>query len=490
MAKYFGHKPQWRTRTTGRPAPVLDFERDFRSGEFKFTGPVYQPDMRSSRSGRVPSVPRQAGRTWGSPVNFNARDAFDASKKRAFYKALGRGMSGVFRYGKAAMDVYDMFQDIQRDLGGEPYTIMKEELWAGGPKADGSNYDVRGHVDFPGNWVVTPSPDGTSGWNMSVNSTTYLEIVITNMWYPVWPKVRNHGRVFPTPWGTHNRMPNDNGIYSPSQVIALGPPPLINNGKWRVQSRVQDGGSISGAPNWQNVRPPAINWTKDPDGSWVPGVWPGPYVIEGTLSPTPEQIRENWPGDKLELRTVLPWTAWRPGPAWRDIPLVNRLREVITPDDRSSSYGPPIDPNKPAQVIHRPPGRGEVESKRRTNSAALLWWYRSAKKLWHESGEYCDRVKAIYKALPASVRRQSRKTSCADKTAIILNNLHLVDVEEAIINLVENEIEDAIIGAGFKNLDNAAKRLGIPGWRVEMALSGNVETAIEFLFELKKALTP
>ena len=490
MAKYFAHKPQYRRGTTPRPAPVLEFDRDFRSGEFQFTGPAFTPDPRSA-PGRVPSVPRQAGRTWGSPVNFNTARGTEAAAKRAFYRNLGRGIGGVMRGAQLLGDLWDMYDDVSRMLGGEPFSFGSEVPFGGGPVAGGSpsgNYDTRTHPNAPGKTLVIPTPDGASGWETIFNPY-WIEGAMTGMYqdtpYPY------HARPFPSRWGFfHSPMPNPYGSYTPNQVNQMPDPPLLSDGKWWFQSRLQIGGWVIYPPEWWRVSAPSGMWGKPgPSGQPLPYPvdYPGPFVVSN-----PSEIPSAWPKTGSVTHTVLPWPEWRPGPAWRDIPARNRLRAQF-PDIRQESYGPPVDPNKPSQIIHRPPGRNETESKRRTNSAAVLWWYRAAKKSWHEAGEYCDRVSAIYDALPKDVRLPYRKgdaIACHEKTAVILRNLDRLDVNQAILNLVENEIEDAIIGAGFKNLDNAAKRLGIPGWRVDLAMSGNVEEAIAFLFEIKKALTP
>ena len=319
-------------------------------------------------------------------------------------------------------------------------------------------------------------------------------------------------RPFPTPYvgGWHRPFPNSTASYSPATVIGWGAPPGVSpvggNLRYAVSNNAQDGGWWSGGtstPDWQSVRNPNLSWTLT-----LPSSAPAPVLVDGfprsihTPNGTPEEIRDGWPMVDTRLNTVLPWEAWGPGVAWWRIPGRNRIR-ATDPTIRTESNGPPLNPDKGPGVIHKPPPRGVIESKRRTNSAALLWWYRGAKKLWHETGEYCDRVNAIFDALPKDVRTsyqrrgQGRnvftmrpKISCADKTAIILQNLHRLDMNEAIKNLVVNEIEDRIIGAGFKSLDDAARKLGIPGMRVKLAMEGNVETAIEFLFEIKKALTP
>jgi len=496
MAKYFAHKPQWRRGTTPRPAPVLEFNRDFRSGEFNFTGPVYQPDPRSA-PGRVPSVPRKTERRWGSPVNFNVAAGREAAAKRQFYKNLGRGLGGIVRGLPQAMDLWEMYDNVQKSLGGEPYSINREELLNGGPQGTEPTWQSPYEPD---RWFTIPSPDGQPfasqwdgfGWNIQRGPYFYETMMGHTDSFIKW-RLRPHDNIR---GGLTGSFSNPNGSY-PIPVADGWEFPTINDYSWGRKT------SFSWPHEWGSAMDQPVSWDgtvqdyflrywfNAPTGAPTPVITGTPAPVE-TTDGSPQQILDNWPRTIVQLPTLLPWGGWKPGPAWEDIPARNRMR-ARDPSIREESYGPPLQPNKPPSVIHRPPGRYETESKRRTTSGAVLWWYRAAKKTWHEAGEYCDRVDAMYEALPKHVRlpyRSGKPIACHEKTAVLLRNLHLLDVEEAIINLVVNEIEDRIIGAGFKSLDDAARKLNIPGWRVDLAMNGNVETAIEFLFEIKKALTP
>jgi len=501
MAKYFSHKPQYRRGTTPRPTPVLDFSRDFRSGEFQFTGPVYTPDPRSA-PGRVPTVPRKKGaRSWSSPVNFTPAPDNRAAK-RAFYRNLGRGIGGVFRGAQFAMDLWDIYDDVQRSIGGEPYNRLDEVPYAGGPdentvppaQRNWSAFQVPGD---PTHGIVVPTPDGLGGWTVQTSDAwlqgSFLRQFRHNngQWY--W------GKPFD---GWHRPPANPSATYPIPGVLALGDPPVIVNGRYVVQNRLHTNLTPVASPEQYgtSLGPYRYDVSKPVKLGIGPIRWNSPLYVNRPYDMV--EIRSKWPTDTVSLSSLLPWGGWEPGVAWRHIPARNKLLAQF-PDIRTESNGPPLNPNEVPGTIHKPPPKGVVETKRNTNSAAVLWWYRGAKKVWHEAGEYCDRVNAIFDALPKDVRTSySRsgsgrnvfvmrpKISCADKTAIILRNLHRLDVNEAITNLVVNEIEDRIIGAGFKSLDDAARRLGIPGWRVDLGMNGNVETAIEFLFEIKKALTP
>jgi len=499
MAKYFSHKPQYRRGTTPRPVPVLEFTRDFRSGEFDFTGEVYTPDPRSSRSGRVPSVPRQSNRSWGSPVNFESRAAREAQRMREFRRAIGRGISGAFRMVGPFWDAYDAFRSIEDMLGGQPYSIIKDEPAGGGPVG------IPGQPPVERNWhllptgnpaerLVVPTPDYLPGWDANY-SPAWVQGAMLNgfrhnngQWY--WGK----------PYEAWHRPPaNSSGTYPIPDVLALGPAPVFSSGRWRAQNRLQTGlRPVTGPEDYgTSLGPYAVNFSK----GVVPGRFGSPSWFVTPFPINSGNLTASWPKIETRFATMLPWEHWGRGVPWRRIIARNRAIARVFPDIRSESYGPPLQPNKPPSVIHRPPGRNEIESKRRTTSSAILWWYRAAKKTWHEAGEYCDRVNAIFDALPKDLRTSYKrsgegrnvfsmrgKISCADKTAIILQNMHRLDVGQAIFNLVENEIEDRIIGAGFKSLDEAAKRLGIPGWRLDLGMSGNVEEAIKFLMEIKGLL--
>ena len=175
-----------------------------------------------------------------------------------------------------------------------------------------------------------------------------------------------HARPFPSRWGFfHSPMPNPYGSYTPNQVNQMPDPPLLSDGKWWFQSRLQIGGWVIYPPEWWRVSAPSGMWGKPgPSGQPLPYPvdYPGPFVVSD-----PSEISSAWPKTGSVTHTVLPWPQWRPGLAWRDIPARNRLRAQF-PDIRQKVTGLLLIRTNPVRsfIVH------QGEMRRRANDAPIL----------------------------------------------------------------------------------------------------------------------
>ena len=69
-----------------------------------------------------------------------------------------------------------------------------------------------------------------------------------------------------------------------------------------------------------------------------------------------------------------------------------------------------------------------------------------------------------------------------------LRNLQHIDVGAAVYGLIENEVEDAVIGRGFKSLEDAFEKLGVRGWRGDLAMQYSTDALFDLYGAVKGGL--
>ena len=269
-------------------------------------------------------------------------------------------------------------------------------------------------------------------------------------------------------------MANGNGSYSPQQVDAVSFPTINGGGATRtirVENRLQSGGRMSQnpEPDWGtaatvNVTPHKIIWSRT-----IP--WPGalpeftPVPPFRAASRSPEHVLAAWP-EAAPVPSILPFgDIWKPIP-WRMVNAVNLVRGHlgIREEGFLEDVGGPK-PNPRPQEVHKPPRARVKEKKGRSNSGRLLLFYRAVRKAWHEVDEGLEKVDILYDSLPGWVRNRERAKLPHQKIAALLRNWQHIDVGSAVYGLIENEVEDAVIGHGFKSLEDAFEKLGARGYR-------------------------
>lgn len=112
----------------------------------------------------------------------------------------------------------------------------------------------------------------------------------------------------------------------------------------------------------------------------------------------------------------------------------------------------------PPHVV-APPGYGDKERKRRV-PWKFLEEFRRVQKLFHEVTEAQDAADAIAEAIPGE---PCKGLPLHHKLKCIADHFEQVDIGQAIVNLVTNAAEDRVVGGAFKRLEEASRRLGIPG---------------------------
>ena len=291
------------------------------------------------------------------------------------------------------------------------------------------------------------------------------------------------------------RSSNSSASYPEATVYALGAPPASvpvgGNISYRVQNRLEDGGWATAPVVWSgSLRNPALNWSiTKASGAPAPEVTGDPRLFPFPVPDlAPGTISDLWPGD-APRPSLLPFgSPWVPLP-WSAVNAVNAVRGAIGIREENflDDLGMPRPVPKP-QVNHRPPRPREKEKKGRSNNGRLLLFYQAVKKAWHEIDEHIEKVDIIYDALPGWVRNRERAKLPHEKVAAIIRNIQHVDVGEAIYGLIENEVEDAAFGRGFKSLSDAFERMGVRGWRGDLAMSYSTDALFELYGALKGGL--
>lgn len=117
---------------------------------------------------------------------------------------------------------------------------------------------------------------------------------------------------------------------------------------------------------------------------------------------------------------------------------------------------------RPGVHVRRPPTRGEKEKKGVGKATGAL---AGLQALAYAGTEAADWIEAIWKSLPAKIRRKYGKNpGYLVKFDAIMNNLKHVDLGKAFVNVLTNQVEDALIGGFMRKAPWRSKlRLGPAG---------------------------
>jgi len=420
---------------------------------------------------------------FSAPVQKSGKASFWYRGSPANLGRLAGGMSAVM----AAWELYDYVNN----LSGDAY-VMPGGLLGGGPSVLG--YDVANEATIAPDVAILPKPGPQSGWKHSKTSRYLYGLYGDRIWFSV---VDHYGRPYAYKSGFYGpSMANGAGSYSPNQVDAVSFPTINGGGATRtiiVENRLQSGGRMSNpAPNWGtgttvNVLTHLIKWSLT-----IP--WPS-ALPELTMvrpfraaSSAPEDVLAAWPCAAPEP-SILPFgDLWKPIP-WGMMNAVNLVRGHlgIREEGFLEDLGGPR-PHPRPEAVHKPARPGEKEKKGRSNSGRLLLFYRAVRKAWHEADESLEKVDILYDSLPAWVRNRERAKLPHEKIAALLRNWQHIDVGAAVYGLIENEVEDAVIGRGFKSLEDAFEKLGVRGWRGDLAMQYSTDALFDLYGAVKGGL--
>lgn len=449
-------------------------------------------------------LPDKSGLPRKYPLFKSAGRAKPAFGRFAFSQPLAKAGRASFWYRGAAADLgrvagglaavmaaYELYEYVN-NLSGDAYMKPGGKL-GGGPSA--MKYGFVNETTIAPDVAVLPSPGPGAGWTFSYSQRYFYGLFGNRIWYSV---VDHHGRPYPYRSGFYGpSMANGNGTYSPQQVDAVSFPTINGGGATRtirVENRLQGGGRIdqNPVPNWGtaatvNVTPHKIVWSRT-----IP--WPGalpeftPVPPFRAKSRSPEDVLAAWP-EAAPVPSILPFgDIWKPIP-WGMVNAVNLVRGHlgIREEGFLEDLGGPR-PHPRPEAVHKPvPGRVK-EKKGRSNSGRLLLFYRAVRKAWHEADESLEKVDILYDSLPGWVRNRERAKMPHEKIAALLRNWQHIDVSAAVYGLIENEVEDAVIGRGFKSLEDAFEKLGVRGWRGDLAMQYSTDALFDLYGAVKGGL--
>ena len=451
MADYWKSARRWefeRRRSGDKPKASTPREitltRDLRdrsgsSYSMKPAGKSVPSVGRVWRGQNVPAV-HKPPRAWGSPVNF--RPAFNA--RRFAFDMVMRNYDLFYDIGKALWDYTEQLQ-------GQPVPIdpgsSRPPSDALGPQPDGYQY----YMDNPGGWV---SCSEQAQWAPGTTEGSFTRFY------------RSEGHVIPGEpcawYGGANSSP-----------IAGGPSAVTNTWSMYV-------GSYWFTQAWRSYRP----------GTGVPGIpYPTAYRVP-VGSPAPEIATPPShgfiPGAEWDIPWMpdqnqdLPWV-------WRSLLHDAALALGTRKDSGYGFFDPPqtepstqvvltIPPNKPPVISrgtnprppYRPPG-AKTDRKVRILGAAAFNLVQAA---FHRLTEYGDFQDALYKALPKN-RQVCKGKTFGCKGAAVLRWWDEIDVIEAIVNVVANEVQDRMAGRFYRAVGKAAKRLGTRQYKILNPAAGS-----------------
>ena len=426
---------------------------------------------RSGTSG-VPTVGKTPRRNlWQLPAE---RGEPMWGSSRDIRRKAGRILRGAaFKF---AVGNYDLFYqigkelwDYQRNLSGQPVPIDPGSERAPsnfvGSQLDGYDY----YVDVPAGWVScnyqAPWAPGTPG-----------EFGVAHVYRSAGHVINNE----PCTWYGGNW----------DSPIQSGPSPVSN--VWSMYV-----GSYWFTKAWQSFVP----------GTGDPNVWPQAFRVPvGSSAPsigTPSRS-----GFLPSLPWSIPWMPSQiPVPfSWRSVLRDAAIELGIREDSGYDVFDAPatepstqvvvtIPPNKPPTigtgVNPRPPYRPPGSRTDRKVKIVGLQAFQMVQGIFHKATEWGDLQDAIYAALPKKYQVcEGHNFTC--KTGVILIHWDKIDVVEAIVNVVANEIMDRVYGRGvFGSVDKAARRLGTHGYKVLNAANKSPmqEAVGEVIKEVEKRFT-
>jgi len=183
-------------------------------------------------------------------------------------------------------------------------------------------------------------------------------------------------------------------------------------------------------------RAPGLRLRMYPPLAFTPPGVPNPY-------PFPQPV----PWNKLEKRPyprTFPKFAGEPGFRTPQMPGIEIRPGGVRP--------------VPPHVV-APPTYGDKERKTRV-PWNFLREFRRVQKEFHRVTEAQDAADAIAEAIPG---QPCKGLPLHLKLKCIYDNADRVDIGQALVNLVANAAEDRVVGGAFKRLEEASRRLGIPG---------------------------
>lgn len=193
-------------------------------------------------------------------------------------------------------------------------------------------------------------------------------------------------------------------------------------------------------PAEEPIYDPYIHPGYDPYPNPAPGAVPSPVAppvpIPTTFPQHPDLPRQPTRGPAKNPDPLV-------NPAFPPVPaIVNPPAPYTPPAVEFTPDAPPV-PLAPPTGNPSPPGPGVKERKSKFSGSA---WYQLFDTILHYYTETQDFIRAFYNALPDALQNCHHFDSQCQLEQLY-DNIEELDVNEALLNLVQNEVEDTIIGA-------------------------------------------
>lgn len=450
MAEYWKNARRWefeRRRSGDKPKAkprVIELTRDLRdpgsnSYSMKPIGKSVPSVGKVWRGDNVPAIHRPpSGKAWRDPINFVARKV----PRRMMFQMMFKNYDLFYELGK---DLYDYTQGL-RGVPTSPEESHMPSNPGSGAYPDGNIYDM----DVPAGWNVC-------SW--------------TDSWKPGGSpdlSFAGHGNAWDgNPCSWFGNIPASQPLLS-TPVKEFHTPYYVYHA-WTQLPAIGLSRQVNG---W-------IGWSK---ASWLPGE-PHPSIVPrvpGTpIQPVVDVPARTafvpsgawdipWSGRVIPDQVIgLPWVLrsvmhqaalasgirWDSGYGYFDAPATESSDQVVglVPPGRPPTIEVGTNPNGP----YKPPGTKVDRKARIVGLQAFL----VVQRAFHKITEYKDLEDALYKGLPKQYRTcKGKPLGC--KTAQLVRHWDKLDVVDAIVNVVANEVQDQLAGRFFGSVDRAARRLG------------------------------
>lgn len=477
MVSYQKMQRKWQWENSRSPSsgpPRTKYMEGSKGSNGIYEPAPWKPD---NRGPSVPQVARPAGSN--APAAYNPRGTNYGAEFGKW--AMKRALDKFGPMGKTmnhAWDMWDMMQNLD-PYGGWPFNWNKEEPAHGGPgNADTTRNHQPGQIEY---WFGIPPGASLVSYNAAPERFVWqggVKLVDNNT------KAWVGGASIQNPCGVFGPLGNDRDQRD------LLPPEW---GIWGDRPRYEVTWNVLWQNFFENPSPTIDDFTTNHARgvyAWVWMMWydePIPPQKPTVVVVEEGKEQEQWPMVRETRVAYLPWPMWHPSPPYKLIPAIRNIRDRFP--ENSSSNGE--DPNTggggsvvpPGVIVTHPPGPGNLEKKRWSRQEWLLAAFKATQKGFHALTEYGDASEAVYDALPDWLKKELKKKyggnlNPAEETYEIIKNWHLVNADQAVKNLLWNQVEDHVIGKGFKSIEDAHKRLGGNG---SYKLEQPVMEAINFL---------
>jgi len=202
-----------------------------------------------------------------------------------------------------------------------------------------------------------------------------------------------------------------------------------------AQPWVRDSGPQNQEPEWQDAQPAERAKVTPP--IYAPKVWQDPFsrpINRPVIEPVPR------PGRIVPNPWRDPWEQPSTGPKPVSIQHGTRL---FPPKNKAWRF---TASETKSTVSMAPPPKKPPKKTRERKFKGIPGFVRHVLTAWNGVTEFGDVVGAMYKALPESVRKSEKARNIRDQSIAVWQHFDKIDMEDALVGIIYNEIENKLIG--------------------------------------------